>query len=46
MVSSGKNKPANGLGQMLLPFGPCLVLGAFLDFSFGPAILAWWSLVG
>jgi len=45
MAMSKGRSPEEGWGKKELPFGPFLVLGAFLYLFFGPAFLEWyWSL--
>jgi len=44
---SGEDTPPGGWRQKPLPFGPFLVLGAFLMVFFGQAVIRWyWSLAG
>ena len=45
LMAKGK-PPEEGWGMKALPFGPFLVLAAFLYLFFGPAFMAWyWSLM-
>jgi leader peptidase (prepilin peptidase)/N-methyltransferase len=47
MILSRQDRPTEGWGRKALPFGPFLVLGTYIQISFGQAFLAWyWSLFG
>ena len=47
MAAGRRDRPEEGWGRKALPFGPFLVLAAYLHIFFGQAFLTWyWSLAG